>query len=456
MKKLDSQALMRQLRAHPRAKAVDLCTQLGGINQSTLSRALQKLGDQVIARGGSRRVRYALRRELRGQTVALPLYRIDAQGRGAQIGMLDCIAPEGTALTLQQPLDWPLPDAMRDGWFDGVPYPLLDMRPQGFLGRDFARRCAGTLGVPENPEQWSDDDILHVLSVVGSDLPGDLILGEEAYRRFLLEKSTPSRHAITPAQIAQHYPQRAAEALTAGHAGSSAAGEFPKFLASRLIDGQPVEMLVKFSGAEKSAAVQRWSDLLVCEHLALQTVQARLGITAAHSEIHQAAGRTFLEVIRFDRHGAFGRSGVCSLQSINGGLLGMASTAWNKAALKLQQAGWLSAQDARAIEVLWWFGRLIGNTDMHDGNLAFRPGLKLAPVYDMLPMLYAPARGGEIPARSFAPALPLPAEAPAWEHAAHAAQTYWQECASDVRISTTFRKICRDNGVKVMALLEQM
>jgi serine/threonine protein kinase HipA of HipAB toxin-antitoxin module len=54
----------------------------------------------------------------------------------------------------------------------------------------------------------------------------------------------------------------------------------------------------------------------------------------------------------------------------------------------------------RAVTVadLYWFGRLIGNSDMHPGNLGFhlvdaRP-LELAPAHDMLPMFLAPSRTG--------------------------------------------------------------
>lgn len=70
-----------------------------------------------------------------------------------------------------------------------------------------------------------------------------------------------------------------------GVAGSSAAGEFPKFTAMRMLEGSPVSMIVKFFGADASAAVRRWSDLLVCEHLALETLSAELGIRAAQSAI---------------------------------------------------------------------------------------------------------------------------------------------------------------------------
>ncbi len=47
----------------------------------------------------------------------------------------------------------------------------------------------------------------------------------------------------------------------------------------------------------------------------------------------------------------------------------------------------------------WAFGMLIGNTDMHHGNLSFIISLHgrpyaLAPAYDILPMGFAPKVGG--------------------------------------------------------------
>ncbi len=89
---------------------------------------------------------------------------------------------------------------------------------------------------------------------------------------------------------------------------------------------------------------------------------------------------------------------------------------------------------------------------MHDGNLAFRPGLTLAPVYDMLPMLYAPVRGVELPQRTLAAALPTPAEMDAWLDADHAAIWFWTSAAADARISHSFRQTCLENAGKVQAL----
>jgi len=85
---------------------------------------------------------------------------------------------------------------------------------------------------------------------------------------------------------------------------------------------------------------------------------------------------------------------------------------------------------------------------MHDGNLSFvpgAPGLRLAPVYDMLPMLYAPQRGVELPQRQFAARLPLPPERELWHQAARAAIEFWGRAGDDARISDKFRQICRRN-----------
>lgn len=438
--------LIRVLRAHPRTSGAELCRQLGGINRSTLMRLAEQLGVAIVRRGGSRRTRYALRRALRGRDEPLPLYRIDAQGNGHLTAWLDLTAPEGCALAFVEPFAWPLDDAMRDGWFESLPYPVLDMRFQGFMGRNFAHRHWRLLGVAEALDGWSDDDVAHVLATLGHDQPGDMILGEAAYQLHLESRQRPAADLIGDEQLAETYPALAEQALAQGEAGSSAGGEFPKFAVQRIEGSQPRAVIVKFSGADDSPAVRRWADLLVCEHLALETLAHDLGIAAARSEIHRHAGRSFLEVERFDRAGAHGRLPVCTLGSLNAALLGKAGATWPQLAEALHREGWLDAADVRQIELLWWFGRLIANTDMHEGNLAFHPGLRLAPAYDMLPMLYAPQRGGEVPPRPFAPPRPLPQEKAAWQQAAGAAQHYWLHCADDARISAEFRAICAENA----------
>lgn len=408
-------------------------------------RAVRALGNQVIVRGRARSTAYAARRSVRGIDEGLSLYRIDSTGRGERVGLLDAVYPHGSALMLDTEFEWPVEDAMVKGWFDSLPYPMDDMRLQGFLGRSFARRHAGVLQVPEDPTKWHDDDILYALSVMGYDTPGNYILGKTAYQRFLCETEDEDSFIADEDVLIDTYQSMARAALDSGTGDSLAAGEFPKFAARRRIGGAPTHVLVKFSGADDSPGTLRWSDLLVCEHLALQTAAKGLQVASAESRIVRAGGRTFLELVRFDRHGARGRSAVCSWSAINAALVGMAGD-WVAGAAALRSRGWLSVADEETIQRIWHFGRLIANTDMHDGNLAFRPGLVLAPIYDMLPMLYAPVRGVELPVRQYQPTRPLPEEEAAWDYAARAAAVFWQHAADDTRISDGFRQTCGDNA----------
>ncbi|MRX06367.1 type II toxin-antitoxin system HipA family toxin YjjJ [Pseudoduganella sp. FT25W] len=423
------------------------------LSRATMMRMVRELGDQVVVRGAARRTSYAARRPLRGSTAPIPVYRIDRTGRGEQIALLDPIYPAGCALRYEQQFEWPLAPEMRDGWFPGLPYPLDDMRPQGFLGRNFARNYASLLQVGADPQKWPEDDILYVLSNLGADSAGNYIIGDAAYRRHL--ETMQQGHALL---IEQSYPQLAASAMQAGDAGSSAGGEFPKFTAFREHGGERAHVIVKFSGNDHTPGVQRWSDLLVCEHLALEAVGGELGLAAARSRVHRADNRTFLEVERFDRHGEFGRSAVCSWAALDAALFGMAGENWSRVAARMLAGRYINAATHAGINRLWHFGRLIANSDMHEGNLAFVPGeegqppLALAPAYDMLPMLYAPARGVELPLREFAPALPLPPEREDWLAAADAAIAFWRAAGADERISAAFRATCKANGRELKRL----
>ena len=439
--------LLTSLTRQAAQRASDLAAE-AGVSVPTLHRMLEQLGDRIVAAGKARRARYALRRPLRGDVHDFPLYAIDETGMAEQIASLRPISPDGTWMSLPAAL-WPVPEEAIDGWWQGLPYPLYDMRPQGYMGRQFALQQHQQLAVPVNPEEWRDDDILHVLSRLGSDMSGNLILGQPAYERWLQAKLAPPV-PVSQAMTGAAYSELALQAISMGIAGSSAAGEFPKFAAVRELPGMATpHVLVKFSGADDSSAVRRWADLLICEHLALECVRLMPGVEGARSRIVQHSGRTFLELERFDRHGQFGRSPLCSLDVLNGALLGEGSTDWSKLAARLGALGLLSPADLECVRRIGWFGRLIANTDMHLGNLSFRPGqtFSLRPVYDMLPMLYAPLPGGEVPVREFGnqPPLPLPPQRADWMAACDAASAFWEQAANDLRISANFRRICAAN-----------
>jgi len=243
---------------------------------------------------------------------------------------------------------------------------------------------------------------------------------------------------------ARDYPHLALQALGSAAPGSSAGGEQPKFGAVK--DGLPV--LVKFSPAGDAPADQRWRDLLVCEALALQTLQTA-GIAAAQTDIVQAGGRVFLQSRRFDRT-VQGRMGMVSLEMYDAHYIGIGSQ-WAATAMQTGRAGAekLSVTDIQTLCLLDAFGALIANTDRHHGNVSLllhQHRWQLAPAYDMLPMFYAPV-AGEVVERDWASQLPRPNAhtLSVWPQAKALALQFWQSAAVDARISEDFRVVARVN-----------
>lgn len=454
--------LIQLLRINRVMRGADLLLRLQnerpGMSRASLMRMLKGLGNQVVTGGSARRTSYAARRSIRGDFEPLPVYCINEQGQGSQVAVLNPIYPNGCLLSATPEFAWPLCEDMRDGWHVGLPYMFDDMRPQGFLGRNFARAHALTYQVPEDPTKWNEDDVLVMLAMLGSDTQGNLIIGDVAYRRFLQQVQNGG-DPILDADIPHVYRDEAQRALQFGVAHSSAGGEFPKFTACIEKEGLARHVLVKFSGDDQTLGTQRWADLLICEHLALNTIQAELGVKAAKSRIIQVASRTFFEAERFDRHGAYGRSAVVTWAALEAAMFGMAGSSWVEGGKRLLKEKLISEQSQNQISMLWHFGKMIANTDMHEGNLAFqlsqiKGNFEVAPAYDMLPMLYAPLRGVELPQRQFKPELPLPGEVATWLPAAKAAKRFWGLAAQDLRISQDFREICTGNQVLLLHLLQ--
>jgi len=429
----------------PRTSAPGLATALR-ISVRSLHRLLAELPPgQVVRAGQSSRTRYTLRRPLRGNRADIPLYAIDEIGQATLVSSLALVYPQGALMPMANS-GWPVPPESRDGWWGGLPYPLYDIRPQGYIGRQFARAEHQSLGVSPNPEEWSDDDIVFVLSHAGSDVSGNLLLGDAAYQRWLRTKLAPPE-PVSEANLGEHYANDAQEALRGGVVGSSAAGEFPKFTALRQFGHATPHVLVKFSGAGESAAERRWADLLVCEHLALECAGTLPGVESARTRVVHHGTRVFLEAERFDRIELHGRSPVCTLEALSNAFLGTGSSDWVLLVSRLHELGLVVADTVRAVERLWWFGRLVANTDMHLGNLSFHltPILRLAPAYDMLPMAYAPLPGGEVPPREFTPPLPLPAQREAWKIACTTALGFWHRASTHMHISAAFQSVCGAN-----------
>jgi HipA-like C-terminal domain len=172
-------------------------------------------------------------------------------------------------------------------------------------------------------------------------------------------------------------------------------------------------------------------------------------VVAAGSELVTGGGRMFLESRRFDRSGERGRIGVVSLAAVADHHIGRRDN-WMMAAANLRAIGAISAQAAGTMRRAATFGQLIGNSDMHFGNLSFfhsaRGALSVTPVYDMLPMIYAPMAGDELPKRNFEPPLPVAGNLDLWAPISQRAAAYWEEVAAHEMISAEFARIARDNA----------
>ncbi len=435
--------LLEKLTTGPKT-AKDLAALLG-VSQPTISRVINELGGQVVSLGRGRATKYARPRPVRGTTSTFPVYRVDEAGN---------VHPLGVLRTLLGGQYWWQPEgpSHENRLFDYLPWFIQDLRPDGFVGRAFAHRLGAELGLPAKLNDWTDDDVLLALSRRGEDHVGNLVIGEESLDRYL--RSTQRRDLGIPELDRQHaYADLANAAMAGDPAGSSAGGEQPKFTAVLKTDDECRHVLVKFSPALAGLEGQRWADLLHCEHLALEIVR-EAGIAAASSRILEADNRVFLEVDRFDRIGIFGRTSIFSLRSIDSEYVGLGDD-WARCASGLLRVGVITPEDARRMRWLKVFGNLIGNTDMHLGNLSFirvQPKLyALAPVYDMLPMLYRPV-SGETPPREFAPRAQTMDVADVWPEALRHALRFWDMASVEAGVSGEFRQICRDNLVVLLNL----
>ena len=142
------------------------------------------------------------------------------------------------------------------------------------------------------------------------------------------------------------------------------------------------------------------------------------------------------------RAGERGRRPVVTLGALDDEHFGKRDS-WTAAAARLGGAPF-SLPPGAATRLRWLdaFGQLIGNTDRHFENVVFFVGaegaLRLAPAYDMLPMILAPAAEAVV-ARRFQPAPPSGDTLDVWPDAAAWALRYWREVQADEELEGDVR-----------------
>jgi hypothetical protein len=402
-----------------------------GKSQATLSRALKQLLPQVQALGNARNTRYGLVRDIMGRAAQQPIYLTDENGLSSQWGRLTFI--EGERLHVQTP-DQSVTTQSELPWF------LEGMRPQGFLGR---LRGQAIGFADANPDNWSLEQTLYSILAFEHDGPGALTLGQET-SEWLPEAP------LNLEQRTRHYDKLAGNVTQTLPAGSSAGGEQPKFLVHLDAPTGYERLVVKFTPPRGTPFGERWHDLLHTEFIALQVLQKH-GFRTAETRIVQSGQRTYLESARFDRVGQNGKRHIVPLAPIHKAFVGGSRQNWSASCDKLAELGHLPHQDAQTVHVLLYFGRLIGNTDMHFGNLSLavtdmarlsKPKFSLAPCYDMLTMAYKPSEfKDELGyAQLEVPRQPLGSDT-SWQQALTMAKGFWETLGNAEAVSADLRRV---------------
>lgn len=346
-----------------------------GKSQPSISLALGKLGDRVHRMGAARSTRYALKKDILGLPAEHELSWNGPDATGSmpsQWGRLTYLHGNYVHVRSGQK-EW-----LTQG---KLPWFLSPLRPQGFLGRELAR---ANPSFPANPEHWSLVQILHCAIAHMREPSGAFFFS----RAETVSWGMPE----DPVVLGEYYDGLAQQTGSGLPTGSSAGGEQPKFVVNRDAVGR---FIVKFTPPRGTPFGERWHALLSLEKLALDTLQAH-GIDSARSDLIETPQRSYLQSARFDRHELYRMQHVVAINAIHEEFVKTSWTNWLTSSEVLTKLGLITAQELSQIASIFAFGHYIGNTDMHSGNLSFfvddviTPKIRLAPVYDMLPMMWKP------------------------------------------------------------------
>ena len=126
------------------------------------------------------------------------------------------------------------------------------------------------------------------------------------------------------------------------------------------------------------------------------------------------------------------------------------------AAQMLLQQGEIERHTCQRMALYWAFSKLIANSDMHQGNLSFlRPEqhpVAMAPLYDMLPMAFAPSGNGNMRREAVAIRLSHEVSGTIWRQAELLALEFWRRTALCPQISDEFRTI----AAQMLAQLQKL
>lgn len=403
-----------------------------GRSQPTASRLLEGLAGKVTRVGRARATRYLVDRPIRGHAGDPELFWTHENGDKTSLGVLHHLADGRVYVDSDIVPRWL---GTRLPWF------LAPLRAHGFLGRLHAQRLRQPW-LQGDPESWKLEDVLYAAAYL-QDEPGAIMLSPFDILKY------PAPLPAAPDALRDALDARADDVAQTLSAGSSAGGEQPKFL-TIVEPGQHV--LVKFTPPRGTPYGERWHDLLHAEALA-NAVLSDHGVPVAATRIVESARRTFLVSERFDRIGLYGRRHAVYLGDVHNAFIASPYEHWAKTCSALARQGRLPQLEADRAGALLAYGRLIGNSDMHSGNLSLfvelediaKGSFSLAPVYDMLPMRWRPDTGlGAADYSPFEPdaaAMNSPAAPIAWQ--------FWDRLGDRIEVGKDLRRVAKDMAKRV-------
>ena len=401
------------------------------LSQAAVSRQIRGMTDGIIKLKHGRSISYAMTQNAFGVNDKLPLIIVEPSGNSILAALIRPLVHGGFFIEPATRISSLLLGEKGDGLFEDLPYFLYDLRPQGFLGWQIAKEMAAqSPDFSPDPRRWNTHQIGRYLISNGDDLPGDFKFGDQARLRLRLEPVPASD---------DEYPILADGVMSGLIPGSSAGGEQPKFTAFN--KSSLCHVIVKFSPKGAKEMAQRWRDILITEYHATAVLHNE-GLAAAETRLIEKGDRLFLESKRFDRSGKYGRTSMVSLQAIDAEFVGLGAN-WHRVVDALSEKGLVGQQEAHEVRILWCFGNLINNTDMHLANLSFAINgdtFRLLPAYDMCSMGFAPRSGGDIPPFNFTPKKPGNLEIDeVCSSTKYMVHDFWERVATDDRISEEFK-----------------
>ncbi len=399
------------------------------LSQATVSRCLKKLIGLLLVLPDSSPREYSLPDA--NTKKPFQLGEVDEHGKESLLGNVYALSDGKYFVNLFQGGSKLYLGDKGNGLFNGLPFFLYDLKPQGFLGNQFVKQLAGgASNYPKYLSLWSSSHIFQFLIEYGDDLPGNLKFGDSV--------RSSLRQPISP--IGRDSYDFMCQQMKEGKVPkSSAGGEQQKFTAfNKEINAH---VIVKYTSNENDAVTRRWKDVLVTEYHALKILQ-ELKLPAADVRLIDQDNRFYLETKRFDRLGNYGRSSMFSLQAIDLEYTGLGEN-WQQITRELTKLNLLSETDRIYTSTLWQFSKLIANTDTHLGNISF--GIKgdsfsLLPIYDMCSMGIAPKINSLDPISFTLPEIDsLNISQDYKKVLINVAIKFWQRVEDDARISNEFR-----------------